>query len=93
MPNAAINCVNWFEAYAFCIWDGGFLPTEAEWNYAASGGSEQRYYPWSASFPPGATTIDETYASYWMDSTKQCYGDHVGEDDCQTAENLANFSA
>jgi hypothetical protein len=21
-----INCVNWWEAYAFCIWDGGFLP-------------------------------------------------------------------
>jgi formylglycine-generating enzyme len=22
-----VNCVNWFEAYAFCIWDGGFLPS------------------------------------------------------------------
>ena len=28
--NLPINCVNWFEAYAFCIWDGGFLPSEAE---------------------------------------------------------------
>jgi hypothetical protein len=26
-----INCVNWWEAYAFCIWDGGFLASEAEW--------------------------------------------------------------
>jgi formylglycine-generating enzyme required for sulfatase activity len=25
-----INCVNWYEAYAFCIWDGGFLPSETE---------------------------------------------------------------
>jgi formylglycine-generating enzyme required for sulfatase activity len=41
-----IMCLNWFEAYAFCIWDGGRLPTEAEWNYAAAGGSEQRKYPW-----------------------------------------------
>ncbi len=41
-----INCVNWYEAYAFCIWDGAFLPSKAEWAYAAAGGDEQRLYPW-----------------------------------------------
>jgi sulfatase modifying factor 1 len=25
-----INCVNWWEAYAFCIWEGGFLPSASE---------------------------------------------------------------
>jgi formylglycine-generating enzyme required for sulfatase activity len=68
-----INCINWYEAYAFCIWDGGFLPSEVEWNYAATGGSEQRVYPWSN--PPTSTTIDETYASYYVDTTRQCLGD------------------
>ena len=58
--NKPINCVSWYVAFAFCAWDGGRLPTEAEWNYAAAGGDEHRYYPWSD--PPGSTDIDGTYA-------------------------------
>jgi formylglycine-generating enzyme required for sulfatase activity len=58
-----MNGVNWYEAYAFCIWDGGFLPSESECNYAAAGGSDQRVYPWSAAYPPGSTTISGTDAN------------------------------
>jgi formylglycine-generating enzyme required for sulfatase activity len=49
-----MNCVDWYEAEAFCIWDGGRLPTEAEWNYAAAGGAAQRLYPWGDA-PPDCT--------------------------------------
>jgi formylglycine-generating enzyme len=58
--NKAITCVNWYEAFAFCIWDGGRLPTEAEWEYVAAGGMDNRLYPWGAAAP------DCTYANFTM---------------------------
>ena len=64
-----INCVTWYEAFAFCAWDGGYLPTETEWNFAAAGGSEQRAYPWS--IPPSSRAIDCSYTNY-RDETAYC---------------------
>jgi formylglycine-generating enzyme required for sulfatase activity len=46
-----LPCLSWFAAEAFCIWDGGRLATDAEWDYAASGGDEQRPYPWGSAAP------------------------------------------
>jgi sulfatase modifying factor 1 len=62
--NLPINCLNWYEAYAFCIWDGGFLPSESEWEYAAAGGSQQREYPWGST-DPGTANRYAIYGCYY----------------------------
>ena len=76
-----ITCVNWEAAYAFCIWDGGFLPSEAEWEYAAAGGSQQREYPWGSADPGTANQ----YAIY------ECYYP-IGFGPCGDSGGIANIA-
>jgi sulfatase modifying factor 1 len=61
------NCLSWYDLHAFCIWDGGFLPSEAEWEYAAAGGSEERTYAWGNT-APGSNTALAIYGCYYNGS-------------------------
>ncbi|AGP35200.1 hypothetical protein SCE1572_12140 [Sorangium cellulosum So0157-2] len=71
-----IVCATWYELFAFCAWDGGRLPTQAEINYASAGGNEQRIYPW------GGTSVEDIELD---DASWCCQGDGSVAGACKTS--------
>lgn len=69
-----INCMTSYMAYAFCIWDGGFLPSEAEWEYAAAGGEEERAYVWGTADPGTSSQYAVFDCLYPSGSGQPCSG-------------------
>jgi len=51
-PQHPVIGVSWHDALEFCRWNGMRLPTEAEWEYAATGGLQGTKYPWGDEIGP-----------------------------------------
>ncbi len=79
-----INGITWSESTEYCqSWLGGDLPTEAQWEKGARGGSgDTRKYPWGASPEPDCTrcNFDENGSAvgYGCNTTTPPYTWEVG---------------
>ncbi len=64
-----VNCIGYDGAQEFCKWIGGRLPTEREWEYAATYDGSialNTTYPW------GDDTPQFCYHATWLEPTQIC---------------------
>src|SRR3712207_830723 len=61
--NHPVAHISWSDAASYCVWAETRLATEAEWEYAARGGLEQKRYTWGDELDRKSTRLNSSHAN------------------------------